>query len=354
MIFGCIKQQIGMRSNNDLLLQSGVGHFKYCMVHFKDLLYGTKLADIQAMCLLALFARNYQRPESAWFLLHATLWSCVEMKLHRSVSALSESDRAGFTPEDIELRKRVFWCAYSLTVLICGRLGRPIPIQIQNIDVELPKPIADDMSHETALSDFNKCSFHVSLSGNRMSTLMAQVHSKMYCVQKNSNTYQTDVAQLEQEFEAWQSAIPAEFADPSNTEFRNKPSALYIHCWGLEFKFFLHHPVLRHSITGQYDEENLAQSLQLSTELLHATNALQDANCLDVQWLNMAFIVAVVSTTLFVYKVRKDQNTREELDKLKTEMMQWETIFYNASRMLGKLLYPFFLLCWPANRFLRR
>jgi hypothetical protein len=338
MVFGCIKQQMGVRRHDEKTLLGGVAHFKYCMVHFKELLHGQTLGDVQAMCLLALFARNYQTPESAYFILHATLWAAVEQQLHRSVSVLPEMER--LSAHEVEMRKRVFWCAFCLTVVVCGRLGRPIPIRIHDIDVELPKAHPDNLDSETGLSKFKQCSFHVSLVGNQLLTLQAQLYSMMYCVRRNPETYETDVAVLEEQWRVWKSGIPPELADPDRATPENKPNATYIRFWGLEFRFLLHHPVSRsrHISTTTWDEANLDECLQICDELLHTTQSLNQDKCLDVQWLNMAFILAVVCTTLFIYDIRKSKLTRRDLDKLRSDMSKWEAIFKDAGQMLGEFL----------------
>ncbi|KAF2666335.1 hypothetical protein BT63DRAFT_56301 [Microthyrium microscopicum] len=335
MMFGCIKHQIGVRRSSSPLVNEGIEHFKYCMVHFREVLQGRELGYVQAVSCLALFSRNYQKPEAAWFIMHAGLWIAIEIGLNRSASTLSEAERSALTPHSVELRKRCFWTIYGLSVIVSGRLGRPMPIRLQDIDIEFPDPVHDYLPNEIGVPEFDKCSFRVFICGCRLLVLLSQLYSTMYCVRRNIATFDVDMARLEEEFHIWKNTIPPELVDPDTAVEQAKPWGYYLQVWQYEFMFLLHHPVLRQTESNNYDGSNLLSCLKTCDDILDVTKRLCKILSVDSQWLTVAFLLAVVFTTLFIHESRKDCLTEKELSKLKADMNDWHEIFGLLGRMLG-------------------
>lgn len=61
------------------------------------------------------------------------LHQCIELGYHRSTKLSRQQGNA----LQIELRKRVFWCAQGIDCTYAVRLGRPLGIQLDEIDVEV-------------------------------------------------------------------------------------------------------------------------------------------------------------------------------------------------------------------------
>ena len=51
----------------------------------------------------------------------------------------------GLSQLESELRRRTFWCAYTLDAYLSGALGRPRSFHDEDIDAELPACVDDDM-----------------------------------------------------------------------------------------------------------------------------------------------------------------------------------------------------------------
>ena len=49
---------------------------------------------------------------------------------------------------EIEVRKRLFWAIYCMSVKACGTFGRPPMIRLNDVDV--PEPVAVDDAYLTA------------------------------------------------------------------------------------------------------------------------------------------------------------------------------------------------------------
>lgn len=61
------------------------------------------------------------------------LRQCIDLGYHRNTKHLA-------APKDllqVELRKRVFWCAYVIETQAAVMLGRPLGIPYQEVDVEV-------------------------------------------------------------------------------------------------------------------------------------------------------------------------------------------------------------------------
>lgn len=61
------------------------------------------------------------------------LRQCIELGYHRSTKRIGSNQ----TPLQVELRKRAFWCAQGIDCTYALRLGRPLGIQLHEIDAEV-------------------------------------------------------------------------------------------------------------------------------------------------------------------------------------------------------------------------
>lgn len=61
------------------------------------------------------------------------LRQCVDLGYHRS----SQRVRVKTDPLRLELRKRVFWCAYAMECQAAVMLGRPLGLNPHEIDAEV-------------------------------------------------------------------------------------------------------------------------------------------------------------------------------------------------------------------------
>lgn len=98
------------------------------------------LEAIQALLLLSTFALNRSCGINAWQVAGQAVRSSVAMGLHRQHALAA----GGLSMLQSEMRKRVFWCAYSIDRNISVALGRPPAIRDADIDIELPACMTDD------------------------------------------------------------------------------------------------------------------------------------------------------------------------------------------------------------------
>lgn len=96
------------------------------------------LETIQGFLLVAQYAINESRSVSSWHVTGQAIRMCIDQGLHRQTNA--ESNDIIFA----EMKKRVFWCAYSIDRNVSIALGRPCAIADSEFDVPMPRPLIDE------------------------------------------------------------------------------------------------------------------------------------------------------------------------------------------------------------------
>ena len=317
-----------------------MSHYKYALSFLHDLIESHKIADIQALGLICVHLRSFQKPGAAWVVTSTALNLAIELGLHRSVKAL-EGESVKGSPNGLEMRKRIFWTILSIHVGLCGKLGRPIPIRMEDIDVELPEPHHDNLDSENStLSEFRKCSFRVGILVQKLSAVFLQLYSTIYTVKGlGSTAYERKVRELEKEIASWRTSIPKELREEAQTAEEDRISALYTQLWDLEFQLALHHPALCRSTNDTFIESNLNKCLDATTNILRVVADLWKYRSLDYTWLNFTTYLAAIFTTLYIYSQRKDQITSSDVIKLKQDMELWLRILGDLGVSLSKELF---------------
>ena len=78
---------------------------------------------------------------------NGVLGLAIELGLHRSASAW-QGDAAESDPHIIEMRKRIFWSLLVIHVSLSGKLGRPMPLRMEDFDIEIREIVADNLPGE--------------------------------------------------------------------------------------------------------------------------------------------------------------------------------------------------------------
>ena len=102
------------------------------------------LAGIQVTLLVLQYASINPRLANVWMLSGAAMRAIVELGLHREAP-----DALAFDNLTLDLRRRVFWSAYSFDRSICSALQRPLSIPDQTIDAHYPSILDDRHIHPT-------------------------------------------------------------------------------------------------------------------------------------------------------------------------------------------------------------
>lgn len=98
-----------------------------------------RLEALQAMLSLTLYSLMRPCVPGVWYLLGSSMRLCIDLGLHNE--SLASSNMDAFT---IDMRRRLFWCCYSLDRQICVYLGRPFGIPEESIKVDFPSILDDE------------------------------------------------------------------------------------------------------------------------------------------------------------------------------------------------------------------
>lgn len=101
-----------------------------------------RLETIQARLGQCLYLLSSSRANECWYAFGTALQLVTALGLHRKLPA--KLPRNGNTYLEQELRKRIFWSAYTLDKYLSVMFGRPRLLHDEDIDQELPEEMNDD------------------------------------------------------------------------------------------------------------------------------------------------------------------------------------------------------------------
>ncbi|KAK5283805.1 hypothetical protein LTS13_000390 [Exophiala xenobiotica] len=104
------------------------------------------LAGIQVTLMVLQYASINPRLANVWMLTGAAMRACLELGLHREAPQALQFDQL-----TLDLRRRIFWCAYNFDRAICSALQRPLSIPDQSIDAHFPSILDDRHIHPTGI-----------------------------------------------------------------------------------------------------------------------------------------------------------------------------------------------------------
>ncbi|KAH7121124.1 hypothetical protein B0J11DRAFT_57616 [Dendryphion nanum] len=335
MMLAIIKYQISVRNGQSSLMEESHQHYRFSLSFFKDLHYGHSYKDVCAMTLICLHMRNFPKPGAAWIMVSTTFLLAIELGLHRSTKAWADSSTKMDTIE-IETRKRVFWTLHALATNLSGKLGRPMPINISDIDVEFPEPIEDCLSGDVdTLSPFHRCSFQVGIQTAKYTVWSSELYRTVYAVRQSPQGYEEAVRRLEKGIHQWKLEIPSELSEPTRAAQEDYIFALYLEHWDQEYQLLLHHPALCRSTDPDFVNSNLDKCLAAAQKMLHNCNEMRKIRSLDIPWINAVVYIAAIFTSLFIHFQRKDQMTSGDMTKLKSDMAEWIDVMGECGTLLG-------------------
>lgn len=350
MVLASLKYQISIRNGQAALMEDSHGHYRYALSFFKDLLLSHTWQDVQALALISYHLRNFPKPGAAWIMISTTFLLAVELGFHRSAKAWA--DTAGNMDKlEIEMRKRIFWALHALASNICGKLGRPMPISMDDIDIEFPEPLSDCLPGEEAnLTHFRQCSFQVGIQVAKYTVLSSKLYGTLYAVNRSSRSYEDTLKHLEDGIQQWREELPSELKDPARASQDDYIFALYLEYWHQEYRLLLHHPAVCRSRDPEVINSNFDKCLSASQKMLHVCMEMRKLRSLDIPWINAVVHIAAVFTTLFIYFQRKDQLSSVDMTKLRNDMDQWIDLMGECGQLLGKTAAPVFahfpILIW--------
>jgi hypothetical protein len=338
MMLATIQYQIAARnSSQNALLEESHRHYRYALSFYTELLAGNhKLEDVQALAMICHHLRTFPKPGAAWIMTSLTYLFALELGLHRSVKNWTDGS-TNMSKLEIEMRKRIFWTLNALQVNLNGKLGRPMPISNEDIDVEFPEPMKDCLPEEEGhLDTFHQCSFQVGIQIAKYTHLEIDLYKMIYSIRSASSAYVERLKHLEAGIRQWKEELPYELRDPSHATKDNQIFALYLEYWYQAFHLALHHPAVCRSPDPALMESNLDKCLDASQKMLRNCNTLMIKKSLDIPWINTVVYIEALFTTLFVSSMRKDQLSPADMKRLTGDMDTWVNVIGECDRFLSK------------------
>ncbi|KAF2852449.1 hypothetical protein T440DRAFT_466610 [Plenodomus tracheiphilus IPT5] len=336
MMLATIQYQIATRnSQQSALAEESHMHYHYALSFFKEILLQKHTWQcIQALTMICHHLRTFPKPGAAWIMTSITNLYAIELGLHRSVKAWGAHE--DMTKLDIEMRKRIFWTLIALQINFNGRLGRPMPLGLEDIDVEYPEPMNDCLPGEDAkLDSAHQCSFQVGIQVAKYTCLELDLYKSIYTVRHSPHGYAENVKRLEARLQQWKEEIPYQLRDPLQATVDDRIFALYLEYWHQAYHLLLHHPAVCRSTDPVIQSSNLDKCLDASQKMLHNCTEMMHMKSLDIPWINTVVYIAATFTTLFVSSTRKDQLSPVDMTKLKGDMATWLEIIGECDQFLG-------------------
>ncbi|KAI0799180.1 fungal-specific transcription factor domain-containing protein [Xylaria sp. FL0064] len=340
MVFAAIYLQYGIRNReqsaeerahlNDLSNK----HYHFGLSKFFHLVTSRSLKGLQALSMLVTHTMRFPKPDSSSILASYTVNLAIEMGYHRVWKKPGEG-----TNLENELRKRVWWVILSIAVVLNGRMGRPMPIRLEDMDVEFPQLIPDEQLTEEGVDTSipGRCDYEIGVASSRMATLYLEMFADIYCARKDPKRYLAIVEGLEMQLQSWRDHLPEglRIGDAQSHEKETRMSAIYASVSALEFRLCLRHP----SVAATDDPEILATNTRICEEtakdMLQHARKLYQLKCLDTTWYCNAVYVAAIFSDLMAHWERRHEITAAEVQNLREDMKAWLTILAETGTLMG-------------------
>ncbi|KXL44534.1 MAG: hypothetical protein FE78DRAFT_429001 [Acidomyces sp. 'richmondensis'] len=336
MVLAVMNFQWASRNGNLEARAMSFKHYHYALTFIPKLITNHKVEDVQALTLICSQLRNQPCPGAAWMFTNVVFGIAVESGLHRSASSWPSSSAIEQDVHTIEMRKRIFWSLLTFHVCLSGKLGRPMPIRLEDFDIEMPNEVDDGLPGEAHTTKWRKCSFRAAIQGFKLLRIIMQVYSTIYSIRSAPAAYEANMRQLEQDLLAFQRQIPPELSGGPQTTEEDRMCALYLQLAIAECELLLHHPSLCRSSSPRIMSNNLDVCLAASSKFLNAAVQLKQLKSLDTTWYYATNFLAAIFTTLFAFTTeKKDQLSSSDLTRLRADMDSWLEVLGEVGSLLG-------------------
>ncbi|CDK30000.1 unnamed protein product [Kuraishia capsulata CBS 1993] len=160
--------------------------YKAAALRFMDPVYTSsdRLESLQAILLLTLYSLMRPAVPGVWYVLGSALRICVDLGLHTETSIVNKTQYDAYT---MDMRRRLFWCCYSLDRQVCVYLGRPFGIPEESVHVPFPSTLDDAVivrdinTHDYSVQMNSTPTYKIiSLAIFQIRQIQAQVQSILY------------------------------------------------------------------------------------------------------------------------------------------------------------------------------
>jgi hypothetical protein len=313
--------------------------FHYCLSFMCELFLDPSLESMQALAMLLLHVRCLPKPGDIWHFSTHVLNRAIDLGYHRSPSRIGLRESIFV----LEMRKRVFWAVLGITIETALKLGRPMPLRMEDIDVEHPIPLEDSEISESGIvsARSGKCTFRAGLHVWKTYPLLIDLYNNFISVRRPSAEYLRNLdvlnAKIIQHRQKWSDDMSMEPETGTITV-----ATLHIDSWAAEFQLILHHPRLCTLSSPEVMDRNLDECHKAAARLLNNASVLFNRyRATDFTWYSTVSYVLALGVTLHIYSRRKDQMTKERIAIMKQELTEWLKIMKLADKVLRKYCETF-------------
>ena len=336
-ILGILAYQTALRNHVTSAENIEKSHrFIHCALgYYRNTYHDTSLPAMQALALLLVHFRNLPKPGVTWSFSNQVLVRLIELQYHRDPDkvVLPIAER---TPLAKELRKRVFHSVLGICITTGCRVGLPAPWHFTQLDVPLPTALCDsEISEEGILAERSgSCEFHPALQLSKLLPLHTELYNHIISVRKPEAEYLRTLDALNTKILAWkqdwEDTIKHESPHPNLMV-----ATLLVEQWAAEFQMTLHHPAVCTSTSPEILERNMDICHKAAKRLLSAFHTLSNKyKGVDFTWHSTAPYAMGFGVTLYAYKQKKGEITREQYQNITNELSGWMSLMAYADVVL--------------------
>jgi len=338
LTFGIILLHSGLRNQDQAKKQIAAKadrHYHYALGQAAKIANGGSIEDVQVLALICVYVRNFPRPEVSWALTTHAFARLIELGYHRAVRPDAKKSE---TPNryEVEMQKRIFWTFLTLGTVASGKLGRPMPIRVEDFDVEMPQALPDGALTDDGIdiAQTGKCSFRPAIEIFKLAPVYMDLYNTLYAAKRPAHDYAKFADLTERRVQAWINGWPSAFREPAND--MDKMTSAWFSLWTKEIRLLLHHPSLDGVKSQQAKQEDLRVCLNVSHEMLTPVKEMQRLKALEGTWHNCALFMLAIQTTLYGYGQLRDEMTPKKMEELRNDMSSWMSVMGDMGVLLGE------------------
>jgi hypothetical protein len=230
-------------------------------------------------------------------------------------------------------------------VSVTGRIGRPMPMTVEEFDVPFPEPVNDELLTEEGIDDSRQMAgygWEVGMAMFKMVPLLMEMYSNIYSVRRDTQNYPKIISALEEELRKWEEELPVSLKVDGD-DSRHEVAAIYTRQFGLEMRLWMRH----NSVNPLADRDMMAENARIceetARELLRRVRRLIELQSLDTTWTQMAVYTMSIFSMLVAHWERRFQTTPDEVSQLRKDMDEWMLVVREAGKLLCTQIRLFFV-----------
>ncbi|KAL2802939.1 fungal-specific transcription factor domain-containing protein [Aspergillus granulosus] len=171
-------------------------------------------AGVEGRMLMVMYELRSNSGSGVWFTIGMAMRLCIDLGMHR------ESHYRVLSPQESQLRRRLFWCVYVVERHVSWALGRPFSIAEDEIDTQIPADV-DDLS----IVDRSRIqpgrvgipAIRRFIATVQLQRVMSRIHTKIYGVDRNMSALVPQLPSLLALLEEYRAGLPP--LEPRDSDF---------------------------------------------------------------------------------------------------------------------------------------